>query len=293
MDNPYLDNLLTYIFGKDGYTILGRVMGGMMNVSILIGADDGKQYILYIPNGAANKLVNRQYEKENQSIAFKRDITSRNIYFDTDTGIKINEYIPGVSLDKANFPIDYQKVADLLHNLHGSKKLCPNEYNPFQRLCHYVNKANKYQNEDHRSLKVRDFFSSNIEYLEKNYVKCVCHNDAQKSNIVAGEDGKYYIIDFEFAGNNDPIYDIATFGNNSVDEGEELLKAYFTNPTLDEYKRYYLWRTFVSLQWHYVAIAKHYQGEGEQTGYNFLEVAEYFLKNAEEAKRRFERLPLE
>ena len=85
-------------------------------------------------------------------------------------------------------------------------------------------------------------------------------------------------------GHNDPIYDIATFGNGSVKEGYECLSKYYDdNPTKEEKERYYLWRIFVSLQWHNVAIVKHYRGEGKTHGFDFLAVAAFFLNNAKDA----------
>jgi len=290
MNRIYVKDILHRVF-KDDYQITGRLYGGMMNVSYLIEDSYARKYILYIPNGKANKLVNRPYERRSQQLAYNLGITSRNLYFDEIRGIKINDYIEGTSLDKYEGEINYQKVADLLHILHSSKELCPNDYNPLQRYFNYEKKALSFQRLSDRYYKSRDFFFTYVPYLEEHYEKVACHNDSQKSNFVAGNDGNYYIIDFEFAGNNDPMYDIAAFGNNSVDEGEELLKVYCNGkPSEDEWKRYYLWRVFISLQWFLVAIAKHYQKEGKATGFNFMSVAEYFLLNAEEAKRRFERL---
>ena len=67
-----------------------------------------------------------------------------------------------------------------------------------------------------------EIISSYKDYLESQKMT-LCHNDAQKSNIVKDLNDNYYLIDFEFMGNNDPIYDIATFGNGLVKEGFELL----------------------------------------------------------------------
>ena len=92
------------------------------------------------------------------------------------------------------------------------------------------------------------------------------------------------MIDFEFMGNNCAIYDIACFGNNSISDGVKLLKAYRNNcPTYDDYRKFYLWRVFISLQWYNVALIKHFRGEGEAHNINFLEVAEHFINNAKEA----------
>ena len=69
-----------------------------------------------------------------------------------------------------------------------------------------------------------------------------------------------------------------------------VLVAYFKKPTIEHYKRFYLWRIFISLQWADVAIAKHYQNEGKHTKHNFLEVAKYFVNNGLLAKEKFEAL---
>ena len=115
-------------------------------------------------------------------------------------------------------------------------------------------------------------------------MKTLCHNDAQRSNIVKTPDDEYFFIDFEFVGNNDPIYDIAAFGNGTVSEGRKLLDAYFNgNPSEDKIKRYYLWRIFISLQWYNVAITKHYRGEGKAHNFDFMMVANHFLQNAKDA----------
>ena len=79
---------------------------------------------------------------------------------------------------------------------------------------------------------------------------------------------------------------IASYTKKGVEEGYQVLCDYFDGkPTIDEQKRYYLWRIFVSLQWHNVAIVKHYRGEGKIHNFDFLMVADHFLNNAKEAKK--------
>ena len=126
----------------------------------------------------------------------------------------------------------------------------------------------------------------NKDFLESQK-KVLCHNDAQKSNIIKSINDEYYLIDFEFMGNNDPIY---AFGNASVKEGFDLLNEYFINPSIDLKKRYYLWRMYVSLQWYNIALVKHYRGEGKIHHFNFLDVAKHFLNNAHDAYIEFKKL---
>lgn len=286
MNRVYLKDILTKVLGE-GYVLESRIYGGMMNISYIVRDSKGKKYIIYLPNGKANKLVNRKLEEENSKIISDLGLTSKFVYFDTKRGIKIKEYIEGVSLDKIDQKeIDYQKVADLLHLLHDSKKMAEEDYHPFDRLANYENKALSFQKESNEYRELKDFLSTHMNILSSQE-KVFSHNDYQKSNILKGEDGKYYVIDFEFAANNDPIYDIAAFANGTIEDGEKLLERYYNNPSKEQYKRFYLWRIFISLQWHNVAIAKHYQKEGKEASFNFLMVAKFFLDLAKKAEEKF------
>ena len=283
MNEKEVEITLKNILGKEAY-IIKPLLGGMMNQSYIVSYQD-KKYVLYIATKQANEMVDRELEKENQKIIIDLGLTSKNIYFDTKTGTKINEYLEGSSLDKED-SFDTLKVANLLKGVHVSKILSKEDYHPFNRFLNYEKEAGLYTNDfgDHYQ-ELKDVLINNREFLESQH-KCLCHNDAQKSNIVDSL-GHYYIIDFEFMANNDPIYDIAAFGNNKVSEGYEVLNVYFNKkPSLEEKKRYYLWRIFISLQWHNVALIKHYRGEGKTHGFNFLDVATFFMNNALEAYQR-------
>ena len=283
MNEKEILELLEKVLGK-GSEIVSPLVGGMMNISYIVKDASGKKYVLYISTEQANEMVDRPLEKEHQRIINGLGITSKNVYFDTDKGIKINEYIEGSSIDKVD-TFDYQKVAKLLKTLHSSPVLSREDYGPFDRFENTYEKEALSFEKNPSSLyqELRDFLFSHKDYLLRQR-KALCHNDAQRSNIVKDLNDEYYLIDFEFVGNNDPIYDIACFGNGLVSEGRKLLDAYTDNNPSEEFiKRYYLWRVFVSLQWYNVAITKHYRGEGEKHGFNFLDVANHFLNNAKTA----------
>lgn len=269
--------LIKDVLSPDAF-IISPLVGGMMNDSSIVSSR-GKKYVLYISTEQANEMVNRELEKENHSLVYSLGITSKNVYFDIQNGIKINEFIEGSSLDKVS-KYDLKKVASLMHVLHDSNKLSKEDYKPFERFINYENEANSFSKEIDKDYQLlRKVIFDNKDYLESQKMT-LCHNDAQKSNIVKSLDDKYFFIDFEFMGNNDPIYDIATFGNGTVEEGFALLNEYAPTPSEDLKRRYYLWRIFVSLQWYNVALVKHYRGEGEIHHFNFLSVAAFFLQNA-------------
>lgn len=275
-----IDSLLAQIFPGKNAQIKTRLLGGMMNETYIVNCQN-KDYVLFIPQGNANDVVDRNEEKFVQKIASDLGVTSQNIYFDIEKGIKCHEFIPGTSLNLIS-DFDYEKVAEMLKTFHSSKMLSHNDYKPFSKLDTYLNQVLQFTSTSDNFKKLFDILNENKGFLEKQKLT-LCHNDFQRSNVVKSNDNKYYVIDFEFVGNNDPVYDIAAFGNNSVNEGRRLLDSYFVTPTSDEIKRYYLWRIFISLQWHLMALIKDHNGEGKIHNIDFMGVANFFLNNAEEA----------
>lgn len=281
MKQEYLE-LLHKVLGNDA-KVVSELVGGMMNEAYIVQNKEGK-FVYYISTAQANEMVDRDLEKETQNIAYSLGLTSENVYFDKKNGIKINRFLEGDSLNHLS-DFDYQKVAKLLASYHGSNKKASVYYDPLGRLENYKKEALTHTQK--LSEKFEDFY----EIVQKNrgfllsQKTTLAHNDAQRSNIVKSGDN-YYLIDFEFAANNDPIYDIATFGNGDALEGKKLLEEYEKIvPVEDGLKRYALWRIDISLQWYLVALIKHYRGEGKIHGIDFLAVGEHFLNVAEQAKQ--------
>ena len=258
-----------------------QILGGMMNGSFLVDYQD-KKYILYMPTPQANEMVDRKEEKRHLDIVYPLGVTSKNVYFDIRSGIKINEFIEGESLNSLDH-YNEQKVAAILKKLHKTELKSNLDYHPFDRFLGFEKEALEFTDlsDDYRAFK--ELLFSNREYLESDPL-VLSHNDFQKSNIVFNpKEDRYYMIDFEFMANNSEIYDIACFANNDVNDGLRLLKAYFDNPGFEETKKFYLWRIFISMQWYLVAIIKHYRKEGEKHHFNFLSVADHFMNIAKTA----------
>lgn len=268
------------------YEIIKTLTGGMMNNSTLFKAND-KLYVLYIPTKQANEMVDRALEAHSQQIVIGLGITSSNYYFNIEKGIKINEYIEGSSLNYVD-KFNYEKIAKMLKILHKGN-LTTQDYNPFERLKTIEaerSKLYKVEDEDYKTL--IDLIYSSIHFLKDENI-VLSHNDFQRSNIIQDLNDEYFVIDFEFMANNYETYDIACFANDRINDGLELLKIYKgKNITKEDYKRFYLWRIFISLQWFNVAIIKHFRGEGKTHNINFLNVATHFLNNAKECHKNME-----
>lgn len=273
---------------EPGAEAISSLHGGMMNESFVV-LSKKKKYVLYLPTKQANEMVDRSLEEYNHNLIYKLGITAKNMYFDTNTGIKVNRYIEGDSLNHCD-EFDVKEIAIMLRKLHGSI-LTESDYHPFSRLKFFEEERLGFKVEVTSLYKqLREFLNKHESYLLKDKL-VLSHNDFQKSNIIKSPDNTYWLIDFEFAMNNYDLYDVACFGNDNVEEGIELLKAYKNDsPSYDDFKRFYLWRIFISLQWHNVAIIKHHRGEGEYHKIDFLQVAEHFIQNALKAYKGIEEL---
>lgn len=280
MLDKYL-SLLKRIIGDDA-RVISSLQGGMMNEAYIVESSKGK-FVYYISTAQANEMVDRVLEKKTQNITYELGLTSENVYFDLEKGIKVNRFIEGDSINHID-DVNFKEVASLMVKFHASKKHADVYYDPLTRLENYKKEAETHVKEfDKEFYELYDLIMKNKEFL-LSQERTLAHNDAQRSNIVRDNNGKYLFIDFEFAADNDPVYDIGTFGNDHVSDGVELLKEYEKLvPLHDGLKRYALWRIDISIQWYLVAIIKHYRGEGALHGFNFLDVAHHFLLNALEA----------
>ena len=147
-----IEDILLQIFPNKSTTVKTRLLGGMMNETYIVSVE-GKDCVLFLPQGNANEVVDREEEKFVQKIASDLEITSKNILFNTETGIKCHEFIHGDSLNKIEV-FDYDEVAKILKIFHSSKILSHYDYKPFEKIKGYrygeirkVMEANNYEDD--------------------------------------------------------------------------------------------------------------------------------------------------
>lgn len=254
--------------------IVKRLLGGMSNYTYVVSYND-KLYTVRIPGENSEKFSNREEEKIGIDIFESLSLTTKTIYFDKTTGIKVSEYVDGDVLNTLD-NIDYQEVSNLLHKVHNSNIQCDVDYDAFNRLNYYESHLDGNERFiNNHYLEIKNKLFSYQEYLEKQ-PKVFCHNDCQPSNFILTKN-ELKIVDFEFVGNNDYLYDIACFGNNDFEEALKLLKVYEKNINDNIYKRLNLWRAFQCLQWYLVASFKDITGMSEKLKIDFKAVGEMYL----------------
>ncbi len=274
---------LKQIYKTDNITVESRLLSGMSNYTYVIKVDNNL-YTYRIPGKNAGNFVNRNEEEHILQLLKENGFAlTNNVSFnDVDSGILVKEYVTGDVLSELE-PINYIKqVALTIQSLHNQKTLPSHDYKKLKRLDDYENLLKD------MNIKVSDrYYKYKAIYLVlhdfyEELPKVFSHGDFQPSNLIL-KDGSIFVVDFEFAAQNDPFYDIACFGNKDFNLSRLLLKEYLGRDySVDEHIRLMTNRIFQTLQWHLVATYKHHIGLSDELKINFLAVSEMYLDKTQE-----------
>lgn len=249
--------------------IIKKFNQGMSNKTYFIKLFNQK-YVLRIPFKQSALFTNYYIEYTILNQVNHLQITNQLMYFNQKTGVKLVKYIENDNI------LNFDKIIKLFKRLHLSKLNFP-KYEHLQILQKYESYLENNINEHYFTVKKL------WEGIYKKHLKKHCHypthGDAQLNNIIF-HDNKAYFIDWEFAGLNDYIYDIACFGLQNHQDGLTLLEKYTNHLTDDLIIRLYGWYIYQSLQWYLVASIK--AKINFNNDFNFKEIANNFLKIAQQ-----------
>ncbi len=260
--------------------IVMRLEGGMSNYTYVVECQ-GKKYTYRVPGKFAERFVDRNEEWANIQEVDHLGLNNVTTYVEIRSGEKLAEYVEGTIMSTTDV-VSYNAMSvAALKKIHNSD-LKFKDYNAFGRLDTYQNYCIEMGfTHPQEYLDLRN----KLEELRKQYVSVPmvpCHCDYQPTNLVISGD-KLYVLDWEFAGMNDPFYDIACYGNAGFDKALSLLEAYVGHkPTEEELKRLYFHRAFQCLQWYNVAIFKDKVGLSKDLNMDFNAVALMFLGMAKD-----------
>lgn len=208
----------------------------MTNQNFLVRINN-KRYVLRIAGIGTENIVNRYWEKKNTEKAAMLGITIDLTYFNEDNGVKISEYIESTDIltrktsrEKKNLLL----TSNLLKKLHMSSIKFENSFNVFSEIEKYellIKNKNLLYEKYVNYLENRVLIFNLKKTLENMGVVCVpCHNDAVPENFLKTEKNEIFLIDWEYSGLNDPMWDLATYSlesNLSLDEERFFLQNYF------------------------------------------------------------------
>ncbi len=202
---------------------------GMTNRSFLFECQNQK-YIMRIPGEGTDHLINRREEADVYQALENRQICDDVLYMNPDNGYKITAYLEDATNCDAENWNEVEACMTKLREFHELNLTVDHRFDIFGQINFYESLWNgeKSYFKDYETTKAAIFeLKKWIDTLEKN--ETLVHIDAVPDNFLFTKDG-IRIIDWEYAGMQDPHVDIAMFCIYSLYSREQvdyLIDLYF------------------------------------------------------------------
>lgn len=245
------------------------ISGGMTNLNyhFLI---DSVSYIVRVPGNGTKHIINRVEEKNNLELGTAIGINPELRYFNVNTGLKITKKIENartVTKYIAENEEFMKSITEIFRRLHDSNKVMGNKFNLFELMTTYENLG----------LEAGAQFFAGFEEVKKDILRLKqhyetldieivpCHIDPAFSNFILDEDEIMYLIDWEYSGMFDPMWDIAAYSleaGYSESEEDIFVNYYFQREaTALEKERIHLHKIFQDYFWSLWTLFKEEKGD--------------------------------
>jgi thiamine kinase-like enzyme len=226
---------------------------------------NGLAYTLRLPGKDTYEYVDRAAEEHNARIMAAAGVNAEVLYFEATDGTMLSKFVEGVSISEKSFRQDPEapaRVALALKGVHSLGPVFKSRFDVFAMIDIYLGILRKlgaslpedYHEVEQGAEVVRRALDASPVPLSP------CHNDPWPGNLLdAG--GRLYIIDWEFSGMNDPMWDL---GDLSVETGFEpeqdrvMIEAYYgADAPLALYSRLALYKVMSDLLWALWGLIQH------------------------------------
>ncbi|MBA2915956.1 phosphotransferase [Lactobacillus crispatus] len=208
---------------------------GMTNRSFIFTVNN-KRYIMRIPGEGTDKLIDRKEEYDVYQKVKTEPYTEKILYLNPDNGYKISEFLENTKNSDANNFQDVKNSMSVLRQFHKQNYQVNHTFDIWKQIDFYENLRNidsayrDYSETKNNVLKLKKFIESNIDRWS------LCHIDANSDNFLIDQNENVFLIDWEYAGMQDPDLDIAMYAiyaGYNKEKIDELIDIYYENKCKD------------------------------------------------------------
>lgn len=239
---------------------------GISNVNYLIN----HQYVMKVKTKDLDPFNHIPTDVYIQSLMADQSLSADVIAYDKEARVIISTYLSNTKYLPPNpNEKDLGMVANVIQILHQMPTDGVRSFDPVNRYRTYQELAN-----------TPPLFPKLEEELLKEFTlyfqtapQVLSHNDVVQGNLLFKDD-HLYLIDYEYAGLNDPLFDHLSFLTENNIDNQQTIDRYFHEILKDQFhfEQAFLIRyiTFIDLLWYYWALAYHQKTKKAI----FLEIAE-------------------
>lgn len=203
---------------------------GMTNRSFLFEVH-GERYIMRIPGEGTDQLINRQEEGQVYEVIRDLHLCDDIIYINPENGYKITKYLEDTHTCQIDDWAETARCMTVLRQFHHRHLEVDHDFDLFRQIEFYESLRpgksvfRDYEATKQRIMKLKPWLDS----IEKE--RTLCHIDSVPDNFLILPDGTVRLIDWEYAGMQDPHLDLAMFCiyamYNTREDVDHLIDLYF------------------------------------------------------------------
>ena len=257
-DLPRVAELVALVRDGDGTYADVERLGGMTNHSYKVTTADGQEYLVRIPGEGTEELIVRADERKSTELACSLGIDSELLHFGDD-GTKVMRFIHDpqpMSEEVMRRRENLVQAAEIFRRLHTCGVDTGVRFEVFEMAELYERiirdaKVALYEDYDDVRQQVMDIKAR----VDANGVapRVPCHNDSLMGNWVIRDDGKLFLIDWEYSGMNEAMWDLSCLSieaDYTEDDDAALLEAYYgRSVTTEETTRFMAAKLYVDFLW--------------------------------------------
>ena len=242
------------LVGADGS---GAVrLAGLTNINWLI-EHRSVRYVLRVPGAGTSDYIDRQAEAVAAKVAADAGVNAELVFFDSADGLMVTRYVEGaVTMDQHRFTDlgSVGRAAQTLRRLHSCGGRFAVDFNLFGMIDEYkallVSKGAPlpvgYDDVQSQATAARTVLESRPVLALPAHCDPLCENFLDTGHTM-------HLIDYEYAGNNDPMWDLGDLSVEGAFESaqdEALLRAYFGGePPPNQRARMVIYKALCDLLW--------------------------------------------
>ena len=218
------------------------------------------KFVYRHPGIGTSDYINRQSEAFSMSMAKQFGLDDTFIHMDKNEGWKLSRYVENAhTLDYHN-EHEVDTALSMMRKLHQENIKSQFRFGTWERSLEFVEKIR------HKGRADFEDFQNLLDMMETLYKltksdgvdERLCHCDCYDPNFLIGEDGKMYLIDWEYSGNDDPATDLGTFiccSDYTEKEALQVIRKYIGHePSATELRHHYAYVALAAYYWYVWAI---------------------------------------
>jgi thiamine kinase-like enzyme len=206
--------------------------GGITNLNYRVDVG-GESFVLRMPGEKTELLcINRDYEYAANLAAGNLGIAPQVYYYIQPEGYLVTRFIEASPLppNEIRQPENLKKVAELVKKIHSLPPI-PGSFLVYEIVEDYAKTARSFNVAlpERFEWLCEKMYAAKAAFDQDPLALVPCHNDLLNENFLK-QDGKIYLLDWEYAGMGDPFFDLANFAaHHKLNDEEErnFLACYF------------------------------------------------------------------